>query len=186
MPSGPLGFITAWPTGQAQPVVASLNALTGTVTANAVIVPAGTGGGIDIFATNPTHLVIDVNGYFAPPGTGGLSLYNVTPCRVADTRLPAGTPAFTGQKDLAVSGGSCGLPVAPAYVLSATVVPPGALGFLTLWPQGVAQPTVATLNALDAAVTSNLALVPATNGSISAFVSNASQLIVDAFGYFAP
>ena len=28
-----------------------------------------------------THLIIDVNGYFAPAGVGGLSFYNATPCR---------------------------------------------------------------------------------------------------------
>ena len=164
-----------------------LNALTGAVTANAAIVPAGTGGSIDIFASNATNLVIDINGYFAPIATGGLSLYNVTPCRVVDTRNPAGTPPFSGKKDVPVTGGSCGLPVtAQAFVLSATVVPPAALGFLTLWPQGQAQPAVSTLNALDAAVTSNLAIVPTTNGSISAFPSNPTHMIIDVFGYFAP
>jgi hypothetical protein len=59
-----------------------LNALTGTVTANAAIVPAGTAGSVDVFASNPTDLVIDVNGYFAPMATGGLSLYGVAPCPV--------------------------------------------------------------------------------------------------------
>lgn len=51
---------------------------------------------------------------------------------------------------------------------------------------GHSQPTVSTLNALDAAVTSNLAIVPATGGSISAFPSNPAHLILDVFGYFAP
>ena len=97
-----------------------------TVMANAAIVPAGTGGKINIFASNPTNLVIDINGYFAPVATGGLSLYNVTPCRVLDTRDPPGLP-FSGKKDVSVTGGACGLPVtARAFVLSATVVPPGA------------------------------------------------------------
>jgi hypothetical protein len=168
-------------------VVASLNALSGAVTANAAIVPAGAGGSIDIYASNATHLVIDINGYFAPMTAGGLSLYNVTPCRALDTRLPAGTPPFSGKQDVAITAGGCGVPAAAqTFVLSATVVPPGALGFLTLWPQGQAQPGVATLNALDGAVTSNLAVVRTTNGSISAFATNATQLILDVFGYFAP
>ena len=76
------------------------------------------------------------------------------------------------------------MPVAPAYVLSATVVPPSALGFLTLWPQAQTQPLVSTLNAIDGAVTSNLAIVPATTGSSSAFASNATHLVLDIFGYF--
>ena len=71
VPKGPLGFITAWPTGQSQPGASSLNAPTGTVTANAAIVPAGVGGAISVFASNSTDLVIDVNGYFAPMATGG-------------------------------------------------------------------------------------------------------------------
>ena len=186
VPPGPLGYLTAWPTGQPQPVVASLNALTGTVTANAAIVPAGTAGSIDIFASSTTNLVIDINGYFAPAAPGGLSLYNVTPCRVLDSRKPAGSPPFSGALDVNVSGSPCGIPVAgQAYVLSVTVVPPGALGYLSLWPQGQPQPVVSTLNALDAAITSNLALVPTANGSVSVFASNLTHLVLDIFGYFA-
>jgi len=44
---------------------------------------------------------------------------------------------------------------------------------------------VATLNAVDGAVTSNLAIVPTNNGSISAFLSNPAYLVLDIFGYFA-
>jgi len=87
---------------------------------------------------------------------------------------------------MALASGACPVPAASAYVVSATVVPAAALGYLTLWPQGQAQPTVATLTALDGAVTSNLSLVPATSGSISMFASNATHLVLDLFGYFAP
>jgi hypothetical protein len=34
--------------------------------ANAAIVPAGTGGAINAFASNATQLILDINGYFAP------------------------------------------------------------------------------------------------------------------------
>jgi hypothetical protein len=179
-----LGFVTAWPTGQTQPVAASLNDTTGTVAANAAIVPAGANGSIDVFASNNTDLVIDINGYFAPMTTGGLSLFGVTPCRVLDTRKPAGSPPVTSL-DVAVSASGCGIPAgAPAQVLSVTVVPPAALGFLTLWPQGQPRPTVATLNALDAQITSNMAIVPTTNGTISAFASNPTHIVMDVLGYF--
>jgi hypothetical protein len=185
VPPGPLGFITAWPTGQTMPGASSLNALTGTIVANGAIIPAGTGGAIDIFAINDTNLVIDINGYFAPMAPGGLSLYNITTCRVLDTRQLAGAQPFTAQLDVSVSTGACGIPAsAPAAVLSATVVPVGALGFLALWPQGQIRPTVSTLNALDAAITSNMAIVPTNNGSISSFASDLTQLILDISGYF--
>jgi hypothetical protein len=44
----------------------------------------------------------------------------------------------------------------------------------------------ATLNALDGAITSNMAIVHTTNGSISVFGSNPTYLILDNLGYFAP
>jgi hypothetical protein len=184
VPGGPLGYLTTWPTGQAKPQASSLNAITGTVTANAAIVPAGTIGSIDVFASNATDVVIDINGYFAPMVTGGLSLYGVTPCRVVDTRKPPGSPAVTSP-DVGVSASACGIPAnAQAHVLSVTVVPPTPLGYLTLWPQGQTRPTVSTLNAVDGAITSNLAIVPTTNGSISAFASNLTHLILDISAYF--
>jgi hypothetical protein len=71
-------------------------------------------------------------------------------------------------------------------VLNATVVPPGSLGYLTLWPQGAVQPFVSTLNAVDGFVTSNMAIVPTTNGSVSAFATNSTHLVLDISGYFAP
>jgi hypothetical protein len=36
------------------------------VVANAAIVPAGTNGEISIYASNPTQLILDIDGYFAP------------------------------------------------------------------------------------------------------------------------
>ncbi|HUI84463.1 MAG TPA: Ig domain-containing protein [Candidatus Binatia bacterium] len=184
IPQGPLGYLTVWPEGQTQPVVSTLNAPTGTTTANAAVVVAGTNGDISAFASNTTDLVIDINGYFAPPGASGqLSLYTLPPCRVLDTR-PNGQ--FSGPITVPIQGGTCNVPSGGAYVLNATVVPQGALGYLTLWPDGAQQPTVSTLNALDGAITSNMAIVPSTNGSIDAFASNPTQLVLDIFSYMAP
>jgi hypothetical protein len=169
VPKGPsLGFLTAWPDGQTRPLVASLNDPTGTVLSNAVIVPAGIGGAVDVYATDNTDLVIDVNGYFAPPGAGGLALYTVAPCRVLDSRLPAGSPPFNSTRDVNVTAAPCGVPAtAQAFVFNATVVPPGFLGYITMWPQGQSLPLAATLNAYDGAVTNNMAIVPTTTGSVS-------------------
>jgi len=114
-----------------------------------------------------------------------LSLHNLTPCRVLDTRNPAGSLPFNGKIDLNVAAASCGAPAsAQSYVLNATVVPPGPLGFLTLWPQGFTQPLASTLNAIDGAITSNLAIVPAANGSISIFGSNPTHVVMDISGFF--
>src|SRR5258708_3451411 len=78
VPSGPLGFLTVWPSGQTRPLVSTLNALGGDIVANAAIVPAGTNGAVSVFATNNTDVIVDINGYFAPasytPPAGSSSL----------------------------------------------------------------------------------------------------------------
>lgn len=122
----------------------------------------------------------------SPPGApNALSLYLASPCRVLDTRRGSG--AFSGKIVVDVVDSPCGVPAtAQAYVLNATVVPEGALGYLTLWADGASQPGVSTLNALDGSITNNMAIVPTTNGSIDAYASGITQLILDISTYFAP
>jgi hypothetical protein len=187
VPQGPLGFLTTWPADQPQPLVSTLNANLGGVTANSAIVPAAANGDISVFVSNPSDVVIDVNGYFAPPAAGGLSLFALTPCRVLDTRTSPVHPPTASPFDVSVALSGCGAPTtAQSFVLNATVVPPAPFGFLTLWPAGTTQPLVSTLNAIDGAITSNMAIVPTVNGAISAFGSHPVQLILDISGYFAP
>ncbi len=182
---GAVRYLTVWPQGTARPMVSTLNDSTGTNVANAAIVPAGNEGGVATYVTDDTDLIIDVNGYFAAPGTGGLSFYALTPCRVIDTR-ENGQP-FQGELTVQVENSPCGPPAtALAYVFNATVVPPGRLGYLTLWPDPLQQPTVSTLNAADGAITSNMALVPNGDGKTDAYASSPTQLIMDISGYFAP
>jgi hypothetical protein len=66
VPSGRLDFLSVWPAGKPYPGVSTLNSPKGTTIANAAIVPAGTNGAITVVAGNPTDLIIDINGYFAP------------------------------------------------------------------------------------------------------------------------
>jgi hypothetical protein len=193
VPQTALGYLTLWPTGVDQPFVSTLNAFDAQITANMAIVPAGTGGAISAFVTDNTQLIFDISGYFAPAGAGGLNFYTLTPCRVVDTRLadgPLGGPIMSGNtsRSFPVLSGSCGIPAtSQAYSLHATVVPSGSLGYLTVWPTGVAQPVVSTLNAFDAQIRSNSLIPPAgTDGAVSAYVTDTTQLIFDINGYFAP
>jgi len=182
-----LGYLTVWPTGQSQPVVSTLNNPTATVVANAAVVTAGTDGAISAYASDDTHLIGDINGYFAPPGMSGLSLYPTAPCRVVDTRRSG--PPFSGalHPPVDVFDSVCGpANTAQAYVLNATVVPSPSLGYLTLWADGQPQPGVSTLNASDGRVASNMAIVPTDNGKVDAFASGTTQLILDISSYFAP
>jgi hypothetical protein len=187
VPPGPVSYLTVYPTGESLPVVSTMNDLTGTVVANAAIAPAGTGGSIEAYVTQTTNLVVDINGYFAPVAEGALSLYALPPCRVLDTRTLAGVDPFAGAINVDVIGSGCGgTSAAQGYVFNATVVPPGPLGYLTLWPEGSGQPLVSTLNAEDGDITSNMAIVPTSNTEISAYASNPTNLVLDLFGYFAP
>jgi hypothetical protein len=194
VPLGPLQYISVWPAGQPQPVVSTLNSFDGRIKANAAIVPAGLNGAFSVFATDPTHVVVDIDGYFVPAiGAPNLAFYPVTPCRIADTRNPTGTlgaPSLAGgvPRTFPVPSSSCGIPAsAQAYALNMTVVPTAPVGYLTTWPAGSSQPIVSTLNAPTGTVTSNAAIVPAgVNGAITVFATNATDLIVDINGYFAP
>ncbi len=193
VPQGPLAYLSLWPTGQTQAQVSTLNSWGGITVANAAIVPAGSGGAISIYVTNPTDVIVDINGYFdAGNGANEYSFYPATPCRVADTRGaagPFGGPTMTAEqsRDFAVPASGCGMPAgASAYSLNFTVVPKGYLGYLTTWPAGQAAPVASTLNSWTGKVVANAALVPAgTSGAISVYVSNPTDVILDTNGYFA-
>jgi len=137
--------VEAYAAGQSQPVVSTLNSFDGRARANAAIVPAGLNGAVTLFASNPTHVIIDINGYFVPAnGAQDLAFYPITPCRLADTRGAAGTfgaPSLAGSapRTFPVSG-NCGIPAtAQSYAFNMTVVPGGPLGFLSAWPAGSAR-----------------------------------------------
>jgi len=199
--TGKLGSLTVWPTGLAKPNVSTLTSPDGSVLASAAIVPAGTAGSIDAYATDDTDLVVDINGYFVPPAAGTLQFYPLPPCRVLDTRPPTaggtfptnstfGSPSLNGGsgRSFPITSSACGAPAsAAAYSLNVTVVPQGALGYVTAWPTGQTQPFVSTMNSYDGTVLANAGVVPAgRGGAVSFSASNTTDLVVDINGYFAP
>jgi hypothetical protein len=64
----PLGsqmqWLTAWNAGAAKPLAATLVDYTGLTLSNAAVVPAGAAGAFSVFVTDPTQVVIDINGYY--------------------------------------------------------------------------------------------------------------------------
>ncbi len=188
---GPLPFLTVWAAGEAQPVVGTLTDFTGTVVSNAAIVPAGTGGAIAAYPDGNTDLVVDINGYFDAPGAGGLSLYPINPCRAFDSRHIV--VAFDGLLRIPVLGARGDLCAftsdTQVVVFNATAMPRGELDYLTLWPDGQPKPLAWNLNAVDGAVTSNLAIVQARRGSafsVDAYGAGTTQLLLDVSSYFGP
>ena len=65
-PMTQLSYLTAYPSGTTLPVASTMTAGPAAWVQNAAIVPAGTGGAIDIFCQYAGRVIIDVNGYFAP------------------------------------------------------------------------------------------------------------------------
>jgi hypothetical protein len=62
-PSG-AGYVTVFPCG-ARPLVASVNYTAGEIVPNAVIAPVSPDGEVCLFSLADTHLVVDLNGWFA-------------------------------------------------------------------------------------------------------------------------
>ena len=191
---GSLGFLTIWPTGEAQPVVSTLNSPDGRVKANAAIVPAGAAGAVSIYVTDATDVIVDIDGYFQPATGQSLEFYPLVPCRAFDTRQQFGNlggPALQAsrERDFPLLASHCQVPAnAQAYSMNLTVVPVRgrALGYLTVWPAGQTQPVVSTLNNPTATVVANAAIVPAGyEGAIAVFADQDTDLIADVDGYFA-
>jgi hypothetical protein len=192
VPDTSLDYLTLWPTGQNQPDVSTLNS-DGRIKANAAIASAGANGGINVFVSDATQFILDIDGYFVPTGTAsGYFFYPVTPCRVADTRNPAGLlggPFLSAGKSRAfpVRSSNCNLPSSVrAYSLNVTAVPHKTLDYLTAWPTGHTQPFVSTLNSSTGAITANSAIVPAgSGGDVSIYVHDDADVVLDVNGYFA-
>ena len=194
IPSTPLGYLTVWPTGEAQPVVSTLNSPDRRVKANAAVVPAGAGGAVSVYVSDTTDMVIDIDGYFQPPDGQTLQFYPLPPCRVLDTREQEGYlggPQLhgTSEREFPVQWSDCGIPAsAQAYSLNFTVVPwqGRPLGYLSVWAAGADQPVVSTLNNPTATVVANAAIVPAgVGGAIAVYPSQDTDLLADINGYFA-
>lgn len=115
----------------------------------------------------------------------------VTPCRVLDTRNPAGPlggPIMIGAstRTFPIASNSCGIPAtASGYSMNITVIPRGSLRYITLWPTGQPMPTTATMVSLYGQILSNAALVASgTSGSVNLFVTDTTDVIIDLNGYF--
>jgi hypothetical protein len=61
-----LQYLTLYPNGQVRPLASTLNSTDGSVVSNMAIIPAGQLGFVDSYATDRTHLIMDISGYFAP------------------------------------------------------------------------------------------------------------------------
>jgi len=125
-----------------------------------------------------------------PPVAG---YYTLTPCRVLDTRDPAGPyggPALSagGTRTFAMSGRCSIPPEADAVAINVIVTQPTAAGFLTLYPIGVPAPLASTINYGPGQTRANNAIVQLGAGDFVGVLcgqsSGATHAVVDVVGYF--
>lgn len=130
------------------------------------------------------------------PPAGALDFFTLPPCRLVDTRNPAGPlggPAMTsGQVRTFALAGSCGVPSsAKALALNVTVTQPTGGGFVRFAPGGCAPPNASTINFSAGQTRANnsiLSLAGDGSGTLSANAvvtgGGTLQLLIDIDGYF--
>ena len=180
------GFLTVYPSDRTQPLVSSVNYVAGVPRPNSVIAPIGADGKIKIFASEQTHVIVDVMGWL---GNAGQSEYvDVPSTRLLDTRLPADTGpklAAGGTIHLQVVGAVVP-PNARSVVLNVTVTAPDESGFLTVYPGGAPRPFTSNLNYLTGQTIPNAVIVGlGPTGTIDIFSLRSTHVVVDVVGYFA-
>lgn len=185
------GFMTAWPAGEPLPTTSIVNTERVAQTIpNLVTVQIGAAGAVSFFTSVATHLIIDVQGYYAPVSASQAGRFQpVNPTRLLDTRsanaIKTGTLA-AGEQVVINVGALSSLPAdAAAAVLKVTVTGALGAGFWTAYPDGGAIPTVSNVNVGAAGDTiSNQAIVPLASGKVRVFAERGGHLVVDIVGWY--
>ena len=184
------GFVTVWPCGEERPLSSNLNLLAGMTRPNSVISAIGAGGGVCLYTQRGTHLIVDVNGYFASAST----YVSAVPQRVLDTR-PDTQLGYSGSKPAAgsivrvqVAGPGMRTPAGTsAVVLNLTGTNVDAGTYVMAFPCGTPLPfqRVSNLNAFPGDTIANLVVAPVgADGAVCLYVLNPLDLIADVSGWF--
>jgi hypothetical protein len=191
-------YITAWPDGTARPTASNLNPAASQTIANRVIVKVGTGGRVDLFnAAGSADLIADVNGWFTDGSgsTSGGTFVGLTPSRILDTRDGTGglgSSLWPGHPVAVQVAGKGGVPAMTAstppraVVINVTITGGTAASYLTVWPNGAAQPLASDLNWVAGQTIPNLAVVGLGSDGQVAIYSPAgyTDVLFDVVGYY--
>jgi hypothetical protein len=117
----------------------------------------------------------------------------VAPCRIVDTRDPAGPygapPLAAGVPRSFVLGGQCGVPpTAKSVAVNLTVVAPSDTGNLIAFPTGGTAPATSVLNFSAGQTRANNAVLGLSGGGAVSLQSNVpsgnTQVVLDVTGWF--
>ncbi|MDH6576421.1 S53 family peptidase [Kitasatospora sp. MAP5-34] len=184
------GWLTAYPSGTNRATASNLNWAAGQTIPNAVIVPIGADGTVSLFngSYSPTNVIVDIAGYFSPSVSGG-RFHQAGPARQLDTRYDLKAPLSGGNPYVLTLRDTNGRPLtaATSAVLNVTVTKTTAPGYLTVWPDGSAHPTVSNLNWTAGTTIANQVTVPVVNGKVdlAAFGYGSADAVVDLLGFYS-
>ncbi len=139
------GYVTMWPAGTARPRAAVLVYEQGLLNMGSVYQVLASNGQFNVFVSGSGHVVLDINGYFAPAGGGLWYQPLANPIRIVDTRTTgdalykatgpvAANTVFnrpfraTSFKDIIIPEHAC------AVSTTIAMLPLDYSGFLTVWP----------------------------------------------------
>ncbi|RKT09527.1 hypothetical protein BX285_6622 [Streptomyces sp. 1114.5] len=191
------GHLTVYPSGQPLPTASNVNFTAGQTVANAVIVPVGADGRIQVFngAWAAADVIVDVVGYYY--AGSGAAYMPVIPERLVDTRDASWGGSLPGRNYLPLH--MTNRTDIPAFVFNTTVTNTADAGHLSVAPdpntwdayqngyaQPAAAPNVSTLNWRRGDTVPNLAQATPGNGIVDLFNESdgSTDLIVDIFGYY--
>jgi uncharacterized protein YkwD len=192
------GYLTVYPCPSIStpvPNVASVNYSGGDVVANAVIAPVSADGFVCLASSRDTHVVVDVNGWFA----AGAGFVATPAARMFDTRAsePQGLVTVARQR---IGGpgrilrvdvtGVGGVPEgARAVSVNVTAVRPSQAGYLTVYPcavPGQLPPLAANITFPADGIVPNAVITPVSaDGFICLFSNTDVDVVVDVNGAFA-
>jgi hypothetical protein len=161
------------------------NYVTREAISNLSVIPVDADGRFCIWNQTPVQLVADVQGYFAPPASGGQEFTPTPPTRKLDTRAAGAGPVGAGSITRVVAGAPAG---ASAALVNIAMTDATAPGYITADKCSVLQAgpqTKSNGNYVAGAAISNLSVVPLdTDGSFCIYNHSPVHLVVDTQGAF--
>ncbi len=194
-PTAP-SYLTVWPTDVDRPLVSNLNYVAGQTVPNLVTVAVGAGGRVSAFNRfGSVHVIFDVVGFYADrSGPAGSRFHSIDdPFRYFDTRTGLGGvgvgpvgPDESLQFGVLGRGGVPGVGVS-GVVMNVTVTQPTQPSYLTVYPNDVATPPLASnLNYVAGLTVPNLVVVRVPPSGIVNFYNRhgSVHVLADVVGYF--
>ncbi len=185
------GFVTVWDCAGPRPTASTLNYEPGAVIPNLAVAELSATGTICLYTLSATDLIVDLMGVIPAD-----SMYMPAgPQRIFETREEFGQVGYTGTQprdgqvlEVQVTGvGSANVPAGTtAAFLNITTTNESEVGFITVWPCGIQQPTASNGNyrGLNKSTAHLVAAKIGDNGKVCIFLKNPADIVVDLVGYF--